>query len=135
MQIRWLLLAITVLFFAGCYSKQDEGDALKVASRIHSQMQTGDVSGIHREAAQSFRQAMDESTFVSTMRQIQKDHGTLRKWTPIAYQSGGDTKAGPNHTLLFDVEFERARSRERLVFIRSALGQMELWDIMMEPIP
>ena len=135
MQIRWLLLATIVLFFAGCYSKADEGDALKVASRIHTQMQNGDFSGIRREASPTFRQAMDESTFVSTMQQIQKDYGVLRKWTPIAYQSGVDSRAGRNHTLLFDVEFERGRSRERLVFIRSASSQMELSDISMEPLP
>jgi hypothetical protein len=135
MRIRWLLLATIVLLFVGCYSKADERDALKTAAKIHSQMQNGDFSGIRREASPSFRQGMDESTFVSTMQQIQKDYGVLRKWIPIAYQSGVDTKAGKNYTLVFDVEFERGRSRERLVFVRSASGQMELWDITMEPLP
>jgi len=135
MLIRWFLFAAVVLVFAGCYSKQDEGDALKVASRIHAQMQNGDFSGIRKEAAPSFRRAMDEATFFSSMQAIQKDYGALRKWTPIAYQSGVDTKVGTNHTLHFDVEFERGRSKERLVFIRSSSGQMELWDITMEPLP
>jgi hypothetical protein len=132
---RLFLLLLTVLLAVGCYSKKDEEDAFKAAERVHSQLQSGDFSSVHREAGPGVKRAMNESSFVEGMRRAYQENGTLRRITPVAYQSGVDAKAGRIHTLLFDLEFERFRVRERLVFTRSQSGKMELWDLIMDRIP
>ena len=129
------LIFFAVLLISGCYSKHDETDALNVAAKINSQLQQGDFASIYRQAGPSFRQEGDESKYVSVMTQYFKETGALRKITPRAYQSGVDSKAGRHHVLLFDLEFERGHGRERMVFTRSASGQMELWDLSIDPLP
>jgi hypothetical protein len=134
MQARWLF-TLLVLFAASCYSKQDEGDALTAAAKIHSQLQNGDFVTVYKEAGPGLRQAIDETSFVVAMGHLYKDKGALRKITPVAYQRGVDSRSGQNHTLLFDLEFERLRARERLVFTRAQSQEMELWDLVMDRMP
>jgi len=131
----YLVVVAAVFLFSGCYSKQDEADAFKAADKIHSQLKSADFSAVYKQASQGLRKVMDESTFVSGMTQLHKENGGIRTITPVAYQSRVDSTAGRTHTLLYDLEFERARVRERMVFTRSSSGQMELWDLVVDRIP
>lgn len=133
MKLRFAFI-VAVLIFSACYSKRDEADALNAAAQIHAHLQAGEFRAIHKQASQGFRRAMDESTFVSGMTQLFKDNGAIQKITPVAYQSGVDSKAGKTHTVIFDLDCERTRARERLVFTRSSAGQLELWDLVMDRI-
>jgi len=135
MYVRLSVFALVLLALGACYSKQDEGQALKAAEKIHSEFQNGDFRGVYKESAQGLKQAVSESGFIDSVGRIYTENGAIRKITPVAYQSGMDSKSGPNHILLFDVEFERLRVRERMVFVRLPSGQMELWDLVVDRLP
>ena len=135
MKTRFLPVLVAVVLFCSCYSKVDEADALKVAANVNSQLQSSNFKAIYKEDSQVFQQAIDETTFVSGMTQLFKDNGAIRTITPVAYQSGIDSKAGKTYILLFDLALERTRVRERMVFIRDSSGEMQLWDLIMDRIP
>jgi len=125
----FILLAVLAV---SCTSRRDEDDALKAAGKIHSQFQRGEYVAVYQEAADGLKRAIDEQSFVAAMRRLHEGNGILRKITPIGYQTGIDSRSGRNYILLFDLEFERLRARERLVFIRSQSQRMELWDLVMD---
>jgi hypothetical protein len=69
------------------------------------------------------------------MQEIYEAAGPLKKTTPIAYQSGFDSNVGgAKHVLIFDLKFEREHGKETLTLTRSGNGQMQLWDIVIEPM-
>ena len=129
-----LTLILTTLALAGCSQEKDRSDALKAADRIHSFAKKQDFASIYREASDSFKQEGDESNFVESMRAIHESAGALKGAKPVAYQQTLDSNVGKQHVLIFDVEFERARGRERLLFTRTESGEMRLWDIVIEPV-
>ena len=128
-----IAVVVTLVVSSGCYVRQDEQDALKVADRIHSQLKRHDFQAIYRESEESFKAAGDESKLVIALQQIQDAVGALKNATPIAYQSVLDSSAGKKHVLIYNLEFERAPGKEKLTFIRTKDGQMKLFDIIIEP--
>jgi hypothetical protein len=133
MRLLRILFLGAVISLSGCNVEQDRLEAKKAAERIHSQLQSQDYASVYRESGKSFREVGDESKFIAGMRQLHEDHGSLKTTTPVAYQSGVDSDAGRTHTLIFNVEFERGRARERMVLTRSPSGQMQLWDLRFDP--
>jgi hypothetical protein len=95
-------------------------------------LQNGDFGSVYREGGPALKNAIGETSFVTGIARVYKENGTLEKITPIAYQTGVDSKLGPQHVLLFDVTFERIRVRERMVFTRSQAGPMELADLVID---
>ena len=68
--IRWLLFGLVILSLAGCYSKQEESEALAAADKVHSKLQAGDFTSVYQEAGPGFKKAMDESSFVNGMARL-----------------------------------------------------------------
>lgn len=135
MRILLVTLALTLVLTAlGCSNEQDRSDALKAADRIHSFVKKQDFASIYRESSDGFKQEGDESKFVESMKTIYENVGVLKDAKPVAYQSTIDSNAGKQHVLIFDLEFERARARERVVFIRTKNSELRLWDIVIEPV-
>lgn len=134
MRILLAALALTlILTTSGCSNQQDRSDALKAADRIHSFVKKQDFASIYRESSDGFKQEGDESKFVEGMKAIYENVGVLKDAKPVAYQTTIDSNAGKQHVLIYDVEFERARAREHVVFIRTKSGELRLWDIVIEP--
>ena len=135
MTLALTLVSITV-GVAGCTSEHDRADALKAADRIHFLTRNKDFASFYREASDDFKQEGDESKLTESMKAIFESAGAgpLKNVKPVAYQSTVDSKIGRQHILIFDLEFERARGRERLVFIRTKSGEMRLFDIVIEPV-
>jgi hypothetical protein len=134
MRILLLTLPLTlILTTLGCSNEQNRSDALKAADRIHTFVKQQNFASIYRESSDSFKQDGDESKFVENMKEIYENVGPLKEAKPVAYQSTIDSKAGQQHILIYDLGFERARGRERLVFIRNQSNEMRLWDIVIEP--
>jgi len=52
------------------------------------------------------------------MKLLYEENGSLKTAIPIAYQSGVDSQAGRNHVLIYNLEFERGRAKERMVLTR-----------------
>lgn len=107
---------------------------MQAAERIHSFIRKQEFASIYRESSDSFKQEGDESRFVEGMRAIHQNAGALKNAKPVAYQSKIDSNVGKQHVMIFDLEFERARGRERLLFTRTQSGEMQLWDIVIEPV-
>jgi hypothetical protein len=126
-----LLVALSAL--CGCNPAQDWDDARVVANRVHSQLSAGDHAGIYKEAAPRFKTVGTESQFVALMRQLTHEHGFLKDARELGYESGFDTEAGAVSVLLYDVQFEKSRMRERLMIKRSHTGKMELWKLDIQP--
>ena len=136
MRIRPIALALTVVTtvaLAGCLNQQDRAEALTAAERIHSFVRTQDFASIYRESSDAFKQNGDESRFVASMKAIYESIGTLKGAKAVAYQSTIDSNAGRLHVLMFDLEFERGRGKERVVFTRDKNGELRLWDIGIQP--
>ncbi len=127
------LLLLAVACSPSCNIEQDRRDARVIADRVHSQMQSGDFSGIYRESAPRFKSVGTEPQFISMMQQFFEQNGKLVKAQEVAYQAGIDSRAGRTHTLTFDVDYERGHARERLIFTRDANGQMHLWKFEAQP--
>lgn len=130
-----LLLISTFLFPLGCNLQQDRIDAEKIASRIHSQLQRNDFLSVYEESSQSFKEVGDGPTFVARMHQFSKENGSLTKANSISYRADFDSVVGKKLVLTFSLEFERGRAREHLTFTRSKDGQLQLWDLVLEPVP
>jgi hypothetical protein len=130
-----ILFTAIFVFSIGCNVQQDRMEAQKAAERIHSQLQSLDYASVYRESGESFKEVGDESKFIAGMRLLYEENGTLKTATPIAYQSGVDSNVGRTHTLIFNLEFERGRAKERMVLTRSTSGPMQLWDLRIDPIP
>ena len=134
MRLPQIIFAITIVFLIGCHSRQDELDAESAAERIHSELRSQDFQSIYRESGDSFKETGSESKFVAAMQQIHEAFGPLKKASPIAYQSGFDSNVGVKHVLTFELEFERGRAKENMVLTRSRKGEMQLWDLAIDPI-
>lgn len=132
MRILQITLMILALLLIGCKNQADETDALKAAEHIHSLITKQDYSSIYKESSDSFKAAGDETRFVEAMQKIHSDLGTLQSATPVAFKSGFETNVGRKHELLFDLQYERGRARERMEFMRSRNGQTQLWDLVIE---
>ena len=128
------IIVATVILFLSCNTQQDRRDAEEKASRIHAQLQRGDFLSIYGESSSGFKQVGNESTFITGMQRFLKENGSLKTATEVAYLASFDSNAGRTHTLIFDLEFERGRAKERMIFVRSSNGQMELWDLSVDPI-
>lgn len=133
MTLALTLVSITV-GVAGCTSEHDRADALKAADRIHFLARNKDFASVYREASDEFKQEGEESKLIESMKAIFESAGALKDVEPVAYQSTVDSKTGRQHILIFDLAFEHAHGRERLVFIRTKSGEMRLFDIVIEPV-
>jgi len=122
-------ILLVIFIVVGCNVARDQADAGAVASRVHSQMQSGDFAGIYRESAPRFKGVGTESQFVSMMEQINREIGVLKKTDEVAYQTGVDSRIGRTHVLFFNLEYEHGHSRERMTLTRSDSGQMQLWKL------
>jgi hypothetical protein len=131
--MRRLSILIVLFIFVGCNVARDQKEALAVASRVHSQMQAGDLSAIYRETTTGFKAATTESQFISVMQQIKQENGILKKANAVAYQTGVDSMVGRTHILLFDLEYEQRHLEERLTLTRSDDDRMRLWKIEWKP--
>jgi hypothetical protein len=128
-----LTLYVAVLL-SGCNVERDKLDAQRVADRIHTQQKSGDFQSIYRESGNSFKKEGDEAKFVAAMRDLYGGTGSLKNVRPIAYQSGVDsTVGGVKYVLIFDLEFEHVRGRETITLTRGPSGQMQLWDLSIQP--
>jgi hypothetical protein len=107
---------------------------MAAAARIHSFVEKQDFASIYRESSDGFKQDGDESRLVASMNAIYEGVGALKEAKPVAYQSTIDSKAGRLHVVMFDLEFERGRGKERMVFTRTKNGEMRLWDIEITPV-
>lgn len=134
MRLFQIVLATTLVFMFGCNARHDELDAERAAERIHSQIKSQDSKSIYSESDDSFKEAGDESKFVAAMQKIYAAYGPMKTATPISYQSVFDSNIGAKQVLTFELEFERARAKEKITFTRSRNGQMQLWDIVIDPI-
>lgn len=134
MRLLQIMFATTLLLLFGCSVRQDELDAERAAERIHSQVKSHDFQSIYRESGDSFKEAGDESKFVTAMQQNHEAVGSLKNATPIAYQSVLDSNVGAKHVLIFNLEFERGRGKEQMVLTRSKDGKMHLWDLTIDPM-
>lgn len=129
-----LTIVLTTLSFAGCSNQQDRTEAMAAAERIHSFVRKQDFAPIYRESSEGFKQDGDESRLVESMKAIYQSVGALEEAKPIAYQNTIDSKAGRPHVVIYDLQFERGRGKERIVFTRTENGEMRLWDIVIEPV-
>ena len=107
---------------------------MAAAERIHSFVRKQDFASIHRESSDGFKQDGDESRLVESMKAIYESVGALKEAKPIAYQNTVDSKAGKLHVVIYDLQFERGRGKERIVFTRTQNGEMRLWDLVIEPV-
>jgi len=124
---------ITGLF--ACDFGKDEKDAKAFAERIHEQMQAGNYVSIYNQGTSHFKGTGNESQFVAMMQKYQSEAGLLKKAQPIAYEAGVDSNVGKIYVLVYDLEFERARLRERLILTRSEQGQMQLLKLESSTTP
>jgi hypothetical protein len=124
----FLFIALSI----GCLSSNDLEDAKAAASKVHSQMQSGDYASIYRESAPRFKSVGSESQFVSKMQEVSQVTGALKKAEAISFEAGVDSNIGKTYTLLSELEFERGIFRERMIFTRSDSGQMQLWKLDMD---
>lgn len=129
-----LTIILTSLSLAGCSSEQDRTEAMAAAERIHSFVRKQDFASIYRESSDGFKQDGDESRLVESMKAIYESVGALKEAKPIAYQNTVDSKAGKLHVVIYDLQFERGRGKERIVFTRTQNGEMRLWDLVIEPV-
>jgi hypothetical protein len=127
---RFFICVILIINASSCV-KQDKVDAEQVATRVHSQFRTGDYAMIYRESSPQFREIGSESQFVSKMRQFYGQHGSLESIIEIAYEREVDVSMGELFSVTFSVKFTHDWAKERMVFIRSDKGNMQLcrWDI------
>jgi hypothetical protein len=137
----WGLKSLALLFslsavigFSACDFAKDQSDAKAVAERVHSQMQAGDYSTIYKESAPYFKTIGTEAQFVALMQKHQSDVGPLKAAREIAFEAGADSTVGKIQVFVYDLEFERARVRQRLVLTRSDSGQMQLRQFDFGPI-
>lgn len=107
---------------------------MAAAERIHSFVRKQDFASIYRESSDGFKQDGDESRLVESMKAIYESVGALKEAKPIAYQNTVDSKAGKLHVVIYDLQFERGRGKERIVFTRTQNGEMRLWDLVIEPV-
>ena len=128
------LLVLTFLLWAACSLQRDPDDARAAAARINSEMISGNFASVYRESAPTFRELGSESEFVAGLQGLQKRLGSIRKATEVAYQTNVDSTLGRTHLLLFDLEYDRGRAREGLMFVRSPGGRMELLRIDIQPV-
>lgn len=134
MRAIWITVAISILLLCGCHSEKDQADAQKAADRIHVLLKNQDFASIYRESSDDFKHEGDEAEFVSAMNAIHESAGLLKNTTPVAYQSSVNSAEGKQHILIYDLEFERVRGKERLVLISTGSGEMQLSDIVIEPV-
>jgi Protein of unknown function (DUF4019) len=131
--MRNVLHYVSLCFFSAvlisCNIERDHADAVILAARVHSQMQTEDYLAIYRESAPRFKNVGSESQFVSMMQDFRRQIGLLKGASEIAYQASVSSGVGKIHVLTFHLEFEHGRFIEKLSFIRSDDGQMRLWKL------
>lgn len=123
-----------VLLIPGCNIARDQTDVRNLASRVHSQMQDGDFSAIHRESASRFKGVGSESQFVSLMQQIYEERGTIKKVEEVAYLISYDLNTGKTYTVIFNLVYQQGHAQERMIFARSDKGQLQLWKLDIDPM-
>jgi hypothetical protein len=114
---------------ASAVSPQDKADASAAATRIHSQLKSGDYAGIYKESADSFKKLGTEAQFVSMMQQAQQKTGAFKD----AKETGVEPAAGPDaagkYLVSSKVQYDKNPAMERLLFARSKSGKMELCEM------
>jgi hypothetical protein len=131
-QFTSVLLFLGLVLLNGCANPRDREAARHAAARIHSQSHNRNFAIIYDEAATGFK-TVDRAEFVADMSDLQNKIGAVKNLKEIAYQTGLDSKVGRTHALVFDVQCERERIRETLVFVRGADHKMQLWKLGIEP--
>jgi hypothetical protein len=128
------MILAALMFGLGCNSSKDLDDANVVAERIHEQLRAGNYQAIYNESAPRFKSVGSEAEFITAMQRQRSFAGALKNATEIAYEAGYDSSVGKIFILVYDVEFERGKTRERLTFTRSISGQMQLWKLDIAPV-
>src|ERR1051325_9138336 len=125
-KFRSVLILLTIqLLLHGCNFSRDHNDAKVVADRIYTHIRAGNYAAIYNDAAPRFKKVGSESQFVEKMKRYESLVGPLKNIHEIASQAGFDTEAGSIFIIVYDVQFERARAREEMTFIRSPTGEMQ----------
>ena len=127
-----LAVILTSLAISGCGLEEQFGAAQAVGRRVHLQIQAGNYASIYREAAPRFRAVGSEAQFVALVREIIRNHGKLEEAVQVGHEVGVGSDAGKVHVLTFDLQFENARTRDRLTIIPTDDG-MKLWKLDIEP--
>ena len=130
--ILWILLAILSVL-PSCVTSKERNKAEAVAVRVHEYMRVADFASIYQESEPRFKTVGTESEFVSSMRGIQEQLGSLKHAEVIGYEVKFDSRVGKMHELYFDLEYEHGRAAENLVVVRSGSGNMKLWALDIEP--
>lgn len=130
----YIPMTLAALMFGNdCNSSRDRDDANVVAGRVHEQLRAGNYQAIYNESAPRFKNVGSEAEFITAMQRQHSFEGLLKNATEIAYEAGYDSSVGKIFILVYDVEFERGRTRERLTFTRSISGRMQLWKLDIAP--
>lgn len=132
--LKLVLIIITICCLFGCGNRQDRADAQSAAERVNALIQKQDYVSIYNESGDDFKKEGEQAKFVAMLEAIYNSAGPVKKFTPIAYQSSLDTRVGRKHVLIYELQFEGGRGRERLEFTRNRNGEMRLWDLVIEPI-
>lgn len=130
--ILWILLA-SLGVLPSCGQSNERNKAEAVAVRVHQYMRVADFASIYQESEPRFKTVGTESEFVSSMRGIQEQLGSLKHAEVIGYEVKFDSRVGKMHELYFDLEYEHGRAAENLVVVRSGSGNMKLWALDIEP--
>lgn len=128
-----LLVFLVLGLLNGCTNSRDLEAARQAAARIHSQIQSRNYDEVYDESANGFK-TVNKDEFVADMRELQDKLGPVKNLKELAYQTGLDSRAGRTHALVFEVQCERERLRETLVFVRGENDKMQLWKLGIEPI-
>lgn len=104
---------------------KDKADAEAAASKVLGQMESGDFSGIYKEAAPSFRQIGKEQDFVAKFSATRQKIGALSGQKEASFVALPDK----SYVLVYHMENPQWRTERRLTFIRGKSGDMELYGL------
>jgi ABC-type enterochelin transport system substrate-binding protein len=103
-------------------SPQDKADARAAAVRVLALMESGDFSGIYKDAAAGFKQLGSESQFVAKFQQTRKNVGVLKNPQEISFRA----LPGNGYVFIYRLENGGYKTDVRLTFARSQSKKMEL---------
>lgn len=128
-----ILVALVVGLLNGCANSADLEDARFAASRVHAKLQSRSFAEMYDESAAGFK-TVEKTQFVADMRRLNDELGSVKNLKEIAYQTGLDSRVGGRtYSLVFEVQCEKQRVRETLVFVRANDHRMQLWKFGIEP--
>ena len=130
------LTTLLVFFIAtsACDFKQARADAERLASRVHRQIKAGDYKTLYNDSCAQLRKVATEAEFVGMMENLRSDYGALLNVDQDTFILRSDINLGRMYMLSYNVEFEHKKASERLVFISSEKGTMQLYELIFNPM-